>query len=137
MSDDERAAVQLHLGVKDFTKPNGVKSGDLLRWQHFGTETIPPRPVLRYAAEKTIPKNKARFKAYFMNLVRNPRDAKKLETVLLQTLGAQAVAEAKDEINTSEGLTPNAPRTVAKKGFDKPLFETGELQRNLAYEVVE
>ena len=129
--------MQLHLGVKDVKRPDGVNMGELLRWQHFGTETIPPRPVLRNAAEITIPKNKARFKAYFVNLLRNPRDAKKLETVLLQTLGSQAVAEAKSEIDSSEGLTPNAPRTIAKKGFDKPLFETGALQKALAYEVVE
>jgi hypothetical protein len=104
---------------------------------HHGTELIPPRPVLRNAAEAVIPKNKTRFKAYFTNLLRNPRDAKKLETVLLQTLGAQCVAEAKAEIDASEGLQHNAPSTVAKKGFDKPLFETGEFQKNLAYEVVE
>lgn len=129
--------MQLHLGVKNVKRADGVDMGDLLKWQHFGTETIPPRPVLRYAAEKTIPKNKARFKAYFTNLVRNPRDAKRLETVLLQTLGSQAVAEAKAEIDSSEGLTPNAPRTIAKKGFDKPLFETGALRNALAYEVVD
>ncbi len=129
--------MQLHLGIKEFTKPNGVNSGDLLRWMHYGTELIPPRPVLRNAAETVIPKNKVRFKAYFTNLLRNPKDAKKLETVLLQTLGAQCVAEAKAEIDASEGLQHNAPSTVAKKGFDKPLFETGEFQKNLAYEVVE
>lgn len=129
--------MQLHLGVKDVARPDGVDMGDLLKWQHFGTETIPPRPVLRNAAEITIPKNKARFKAYFKNLMRNPRDAKRLETVLLQTLGSQAVAEAKAEIDSSEGLTPNAPRTIAKKGFDKPLFETGQLRNSLAYEIVE
>jgi len=42
--------VQLHLGVKDVKRPDGVNMGELLRWQHFGTETIPPRPVLRNAA---------------------------------------------------------------------------------------
>ena len=134
--------MQLHLGVKNVKRPDGVDMGDLLKWQHFGTETIPPRPVLRYAAEKTIKDfgaggERSRFATYFKNLARNPRDAKRLEAVLLQDLGRQAVAEAKAEIDSSEGLTPNAPRTIAKKGFDKPLFETGALRNALAYEVVD
>lgn len=129
--------MELRLGVKDgATRSDGKAMGDILRWNHYGTETIPPRPVLRNAAEKIIPQNKKRIEAYLMNLVRNPREAKRLETVLLQSLGAQCVREARDEIDTSERLQHNAPRTVAKKGFDKPLEETGELKKALAYEVV-
>lgn len=70
-----------------------------------------------------------------MNLLRNPREAQRLELVLLQSIGAQCVKEAREEIDTSENLQHNAPRTVAQKGFDKPLEETGEFKKALAYEV--
>jgi hypothetical protein len=128
--------VELLLGVKDgVTRADGVSMGDILNWNHYGTETIPPRPVLRNAAEKIIPKNKNRIEAFLTNLLRNPREAQRLETVLLQSLGAQCVKEARDEIDKSENLQHNAPRTVAKKGFDKPLEETGQFKKALAYEV--
>lgn len=129
--------MELRLGVKDgVTRSDGKDMGDILRWNHYGTETIPPRPVLRNAAEKIIPQNKKRIEAYLQNLLRNPRDAKRLGLVLLQSIGAQSIREARDMIDTSENLQHNAPRTVAKKGFDKPLEETGEFKKALAYEVV-
>lgn len=128
--------MELLLGVKDgSTRTDGVSMGDILRWNHYGTETIPPRPVLRNAAEKIIPKNKNRIEAFLQNILRNPREAQRLETVLLQSLGSQCVKEARDMIDTSENLQHNAPRTVAKKGFDKPLEETGQFKKALAYEV--
>ena len=91
----------------------------------------------RIAAERTVPKNAERIKAFLKNLVVNPRDAKRLETVLLTTLGQQTAAEAKRIIDNGGDLQPNAPSTIAKKGYDKPLYETGELQKNLSYEVEE
>ena len=130
--------MELLLGVKDgVTRSDGVDMGDVLYWTHFGTETSPPRPVLAHAAEKIIPANGKRIDAYLFNLARNPRDAKRMETVLLQSIGAQCVKEARDEIDNSERLQHNAPSTVAKKGFDKPLEETGEFKKALAYEVVQ
>ena len=32
-------------------------------------------------------------------------------------------------------LRPNAPSTIAKKGFDAPLIDTGKLQEVIDYEV--
>lgn len=129
--------MELRLGVKDgATRSDGVSMGDILFWNHYGTETIPPRPVLRNAAEKMIQHFGKRIDTFLYNLVKNPRDAERLELVLLQDLGRQCVKEARDEIDNSEGLQHNAPSTVAQKGFDKPLEETGEFKKALAYEVV-
>lgn len=130
--------MELRLGVKNAARPDGVAMGDLLFWLHYGTETSPPRPVLRNAAEKVIPANKDRFKAFFTNCVRNPneQDRERMEAILLQSIGSQCISEAKKMIDSSEGLQHNAPATVSKKGFDKPLFEKGIFQKNLAYEIV-
>ena len=126
------------LGALPGVYKTGEKFSDVLAWNHDGTETIPPRPVLRIAAERLAGKFvKERMKAYMTNVIRNPKDAKRLEAVLLQDLGRQAVAEAKRIIDSGRELQRNAPSTVAKKGFNKALFETGELQKKLSYEVTE
>ena len=123
----------------------GEKLSDVLAWNHYGTETIPPRPVLRIAAENILssPEMKKHMKAYFKNVIEYTRrgrlnDLKDVETKMLTALGQQVAAEAKRIIDRNSGeLQHNAPATVAKKGFDKPLFETGEMKKKISYEVTE
>lgn len=130
--------MQARLGCLPGTYENGETIADVLAYNHFGTETIPPRPVLRMAAERLAAKFvKERLKAYMLNALRNPKDAKRLEIVFLQSIGAQSIAEAKRIIRGGGELQHNAPATVAKKGFNKPLYETGLLEKKLSYEVSE
>ena len=129
--------MQVRIGALPGTYPTGEKYSDVLAWNHYGTETIPPRPVCRMAAERTIQRNKKRLRAFLHNSIVNPRDAKRNEEQVLTSLGQQTVAEAKRIIEQGNGLRRNAPATVAKKGFDKPLYETGELEKKISYEVVD
>ena len=126
------------LGALPGEYKNGEKVSDVLAINHFGSETIPPRPVLRMGAERIAGKFvKERLKAYMTDVIRNPKDAKRLETVLLQDMGRQAVAEAKKIIENGGDLQRNAPSTIAKKGFNHPLYEDGTLLKKLSYEVTE
>jgi hypothetical protein len=130
--------MKVQLGALPGTYDNGEKISDVLAYNHYGTETIPPRPVLRMAAERiTQAFIKKRMQAFMTNMLRNPQDAKRLETVFLQDLGRQAAAEAKKIIESGGELQHNAPATVARKGFNKPLYVTGELKKHLSYEVTE
>ena len=130
--------MQVRLGALPGVYKTGEKFSDVLAWNHFGTETIPPRPVLRIAAERLSAKFvKERLKAYMTNVRRNPKDAKRLEEVFLQDLGRQSITEAKKIIERGGELQHNAPATVRKKGIDKPLYETGELEKHLSYGVTE
>jgi hypothetical protein len=130
--------MQVKLGALPGSYDDGMKYSDVLAYNHYGTETIPPRPVLRMAAERLAAKFvKERLKAYMINSLRNPKDAKRLEAVFLQSIGAQTVAEAKRIIESGGELQHNSPATVAKKGYNKPLYETGELEKHLSYEVSE
>ena len=138
--------MQVKLGaLPGVHKKTGEKFSDVLAWNHYGTETIPPRPVLRIAAENILssPEMKKHMKAYFKNVIEYTRrgrlnDLKDVETKMLTALGQQVAAEAKRIIDRNSGeLQHNAPATVAKKGFDKPLFETGELKKKISYEVTE
>jgi hypothetical protein len=123
---------------------NGMTFGEILAINHYGSETIPPRPVLRIAAENILSSSemKKHMKAYFKNVMEYTRrgrvqDLEDIETKMLTTLGQQVAAEAKRIIERNGELQHNAPATVAKKGFDKPLFESGELIKKLSYEVTE
>lgn len=89
--------------------------------------------------EETVVKNKERFKAYFKNAIAVGNDAetqKRLEVVLLTSIGQQAVRRAKEIIMNGETY-PNAPSTIAGKGFDHPLFVNGKMAENVAYKVEE
>jgi hypothetical protein len=129
--------MQVKFGALPGSYPKGIKYSEVLAINHFGSVFIPPRPVLRVAAERTVPKNKKRIQAFLKNLITNPKDAERLETVLLTSLGQQTVAEAKRIIDSSEGLQHNAPATVKQKGFDKPLYVNGDLEKHLGYEITE
>ena len=133
--------MKVNLGVKHAEYSNGEKLSDVMRFNHYGTETIPPRPVLRIAAEKIIknPEFEKSIKAYFKNLMTNPNKSEHelLEREFLRKIGQQSVAEAKRIIKAGMELQMNAPATIAKKGYNKPLFETGLLMKNIDYEIVE
>ena len=132
--------MQLLFGVKPAKYEDGTSLADVMTWNHYGTETIPPRPVLRIAAENVMSNNeeiKKALKAYFQNILVNPRDAKQLEKEMLRKIGVQVIKEAKRIIDSGNELQENAPSTVRQKGFNKPLYETGLLLKNLGYDYEE
>lgn len=130
--------MNVYLGVKPEKYEDGTKLSDVMKWNSYGTETIPPRPVLRIAAERVISGDEFKkvMKAYLINVVTNPGDAERLETELLRKIGQQSVAEAKRIIKNDGGLQRNAPATIKKKGEGKPpLFDTGLMMKNLTYKI--
>lgn len=137
--------MQVKLGALPGVYKNGMTYAEILAINHYGSETIPPRPVLRIAAENILssPAMKKHMKAYFKNVMAyskrgRTQDVKDIEAKMLTALGQQVAAEAKRIIERNSGeLQHNAPSTVLKKGFDKPLFESGELIKKLSYEVTE
>jgi hypothetical protein len=135
--------MDLALGVNNVSvkKDDGstVTLAQIARWNEWGTETAPPRPAFRMAMERTVKKNKKRVQAMLKNMIlaKHRGDKAHLErimTVFLTSMGQQAAAEVKRIIEGAETVA-NAPRTVAKKGFDHPLYETGALLKNIRYEV--
>lgn len=131
--------MQLLFGVKPAKYEDGTSLADVMTWNHYGTETIPPRPVLRIAAENVMSREdiKDALAVYFHNVVMNPDDAKQLEKEMLRKIGVQVIKEAKRIIEAGNELQHNAPATVKQKGFNKPLYETGLLLKNLGYDYEE
>jgi len=141
--------MQVNLGVKSATYPNGEKLSDVYAYNHYGTETIPPRPVLSIAVEKVVSTKemKDHLAAYAHNMIiyalNSPGDLRKTEIDMLVAIGQQAVAEAKRIILAGTELQENAPSTTrakelkGSKGVGKPLYDSGLLIKNLGYEVTE
>lgn len=88
---------------------------------------IPPRPFMSYS--KTI------FEPQFSKilakeLVKNKYDSKKAIDVASESL-KQIIQKSIIDWSTP----PNAPYTVAKKGFNDPLIHTGKMFDSVEYEV--
>lgn len=115
-----------------------VKLSDVARWNEFGTELIPPRPAFRVGTENAEKESKALIAKYLTNLIDpklNAAALKKLEKTFMDKM-AMRCEEAVKKIIKDGSTSPNAPRTVEKKGFNHPLVETELLLDNVAAEVV-
>ena len=114
-----------------------VKLSDVAFWNEFGTELIPPRPAFRVGTENAVKGSKALIAKYLSNLI-DPKltaaNLKKLEKTFMEKMAKRCEKEVKKIIK--DGATsPNAPATVAHKGFNKPLVETELLLENVVAEV--
>jgi hypothetical protein len=132
--------MDVKLGALPGAYDNEMTYSEVLAINHFGTPTIPPRPVLRIAAERIVqnsPKTDDGVFTVIHNLIVNPKDSKQTLKIFLTSVGQQSVAEAKRIIDNITDLQENAPATVKKKKFNQPLYETGELEDHLGYEITD
>ena len=134
----------LNLGVNDIQR-DGKSLGDIVFWINFGTETIPPRPAMNEGLYIAINRNKKMIQAYLKNytMAIHMKDKnlaksliKKRKKILFTQIGRSAVKEVKHIISSGSTVT-NAPATIAKKGFNHPLYEKGVYLANVNFEVKE
>lgn len=96
---------------------------------------IPARPVIQPAIAK--PENKERIVAELHQAAHSAlagdADATREHLAKAGTLGANAAKRWFTD--PDNGWAPNAPSTIAAKGSDKPLIDTGELRRDITYVV--
>lgn len=134
----------LSFGVKDRSITKGKRTvtlGEIAIFNEYGTKKIPPRPAFREGIEHSVRANKKLIQAQLKNITRRilsgrKEDIKKSLTVMLTQIGRVAKAKTQ-EIIRSGSTTPNAPSTIARKGFDHPLYEKGLLLENVEYEVLD
>jgi len=113
--------------ISSETYPDGTNVAQVAYWNEYGTVKSPPRPFFRNTIEAKSPKWGA---AMGKNLVASGYDVDK--TLALVGTGI------KDQITQSivDFAAPgNAPYTIAKKGFDKPLIDTGQMQRAVDFDI--
>lgn len=123
-------AVTLSVGfLGDASYPDGTSIAEVAIYNEFGvpTHNQPPRPFFRNA----IAANKGKWAPNLATaLKQNNNNAKKA----LKLLGEEIKAEIVESINELQD-PPLAPSTIARKGFEKPLIDTGLMRDSVDYKV--
>lgn len=111
------------------TYPDGTSVPMIAAIQEFGAPArkIPPRPFFRTMVADKSP---GWPKALAGLLETNGYDARKTLTLMGEGVAGQLRQSIVDFTTPA-----NAPSTVARKGFDKPLVETGHLLASVSYQV--
>ena len=98
----------------------------------FGTDKIPQRSFIR----ATVDLKAAVIAAEQEKLAAQVMDSKITPEVAMERLGAAVQGMVQTRI--AEGIGPAlAPATVARKGSDKPLVDTGQLRSSVTYQVLQ
>ena len=109
----------------------GVPIAQVAKWNEYGTKNghIPSRPFLAIATDesKGWPSD-VKSQIGGINSSADVNEA-------LKTIGETMKKDIKNLFGDRSKLRPNAPSTIAKKGFDAPLIDTGKLQEVIDYEV--
>ena len=137
MKEIKQAKSYVKIGVLGDSKPR--KEGtfhtnvDVAMVLEFGTRDgkIPPRPFVSGTFQL--------YRAEWIGMLRGlvPEIYKQRMTInkALALVGQRAAADMKSTIKA--GIRPeNAPSTIAKKGSDLPLVDTGQLLTSITYAVV-
>lgn len=110
------------------TDSNGMSNPQKAADNEYGTGHIPPRPFFRNMIKAKSPNWGQQVAKIFKA---NGFDSKK--TLLL--MGALIKRQLQEQITNEANPPPNAPLTILKKGFDKPLIDTSDMVKSVDYEV--
>lgn len=98
----------------------------------FGTATIPQRSFIR----ATVDLKAGEIGALQEKLAAQVAEGKITPEVAMERLGA--AVQGMVQVRIAEGIGPAlAPATVARKGSDKPLVDTGQLRSSVTYQVLQ
>jgi len=121
-------------GITDEMHPeHNLPANEIAILNIEGTERIPSRDFM-YVAEGLIEDEVRRVakdmvsKAYVTGKIRPEK--------VLEAVGKVQKQGIIDAIEMSDIYVPNAPETIRKKGFDKPLTESGKLKDFVEYQVI-
>jgi hypothetical protein len=112
------------------TYPDGTSVAMVAVIQDFGAPNagIPPRPFFR----NVVAEGKMTWGKSLVTILKdNDYDAKRA----LKLMGEGIRGQIQNSI-TNGSFTPLKPATVRRKGFDKPLIDTGHMLNSVDYEVV-
>ena len=108
-----------------------ITLANVAAWNEFGSERSPARPFMKqtavdYKSKITNHANKALKKAI------NGGGAEEV----LNSIGSFTKGKMQLEIKNGD-WEPNSPYTIAKKGSDKPLIDTGRMRQSIVYVIKE
>lgn len=113
--------------INGATYPDGKSVASVAYFNEFGTDKIPSRPFFR----RMIAKESPTWGGKLVGAVKhtNFNFKKSMELLANDVEGAlrQSIIETNDP--------PNAPYTIEKKGFNKPLIDTSLMIKSITSEV--
>lgn len=111
------------------SEANGASIAEVATYNEYGTSRIPSRPFIAIATDES--------KGWQSEVKKQVGGITSSADVngALNTIGEQMKKNIKNVIGDRSKLKPNAPSTIAKKGFDAPLIDTGKLQEAIDFEV--
>lgn len=134
------AATQITIGIHEDAppEPDGTDLVMVAAVNEFGTDragpnhntVIPSRPFMRTTADLYAVQLQQEVESEFDRMLGGGTARK-----MLSNIGLWYQGRMKATLMTGP-WTRNAPRTVAKKGFDWPLVHTLTLWRNIVYKLV-
>lgn len=111
------------------TYPDGTPVAEVAYENEYGTDSIPPRPFFRTTIaekQKDWADSVAEGLQYYKGDIR----------AALEATGERMADDLQESVlNWKE--PPNAPYTIAKKGFNKPLVDTGQMSKSFGSEVID
>jgi hypothetical protein len=103
---------------------------DVAMWNEFGTGQIPERSFLRAWFDENQDKCRELVRRLLESVIAGTRTKEQA----LELLGVTFVGQIQKRI--ADGISPaNAPATIARKGSDKPLIDTGQLRSSVTHRV--
>ena len=119
---------------KDFYEEEGKKVDllDVAMFNELGTSSTPSRPFMRDSVDDNADSINKFCQEQLKGIANGSKDA---ETVL-KAIGAMQVGLVQKTI-VDGNFTPNAQSTIAKKGSDKPLRDTGLMRQSVHYVITE
>lgn len=130
MSQGVDRPARLRVGfLENATYPDGKPVAMIAAFMDFGAPraNIPPRPFFR----NMIANKKDEWPKAIGDLLKNNQyDAEKALSLTGEAIKGQLQQSIRDT-----NAPPLKPATIARKGFDKPLIDTGHMWNSVDYEV--
>ena len=107
---------------------NGMKVSDVAVINHFGSldGRIPSRPFMTIAQKESHSVVSSKMKEAARTAAKGGDGV-----AVFKLAGAELEKSAKGVIDSISALTPNAPSTIAKKGKNHPMHDTGRMRNSI------
>lgn len=125
----EKLEVIVGFQAGEATEDNGADVASVAAFNELGTSSIPPRPFMKQSFE-----NHGEQLQAGCDMVNNAINEGHSVEQPLNQLGVLLKGLVQTEITDGE-FEPNAPSTIARKGSDHPLIDTGTMRQSVNYVV--
>ena len=125
----KKLEVQVGFQSGEAQEENGADVAEIAAFNELGSSNTPARPFMRQSFEN----HQGELQAACTAVEKKIQSGATAEEAL-ETLGAFCKGLVQQEI-VDGGFAPNSPYTIAKKGSDQPLIDTGTMRQSVNYAI--